>query len=72
MGKKSNNTFGEPYTIKAIYQKENGFWTNIEETQIVEVVHGVNEKNNHKKARDLFFKENKHLHNLQINSVIYQ
>lgn len=24
MGKKSNNTFGEPYTIKAIYQKENG------------------------------------------------
>ena len=33
--KKSNNTFGEPYAIKAIYQKEDGFWTNVRNLALV-------------------------------------
>ena len=67
-----NTTFGETYTVKAEYQKEDGFWTNIEDTQTVKVVHGVNEKNNHEKAKLLFLKKNKHLKNLNVKSVIYQ
>ena len=70
--KNNNNTFGEGYTIKGTYQKEDGFYTSFEETQLVFVVHGVNEKNNHQKAKELFIKENKHLKNLNIHSVIYQ
>jgi len=69
--KKRLNTFGEGYTIKAIYQKEDGFWKHIEEVQLVQVAHGVNEKHNHEKAKELFSKQNKHLKNLKINSVIY-
>jgi uncharacterized protein YktA (UPF0223 family) len=70
--KKKKNTFGEAYTIKATYQKEDGFWTTIEITQVVEVVHGVNEKCNHDKAATQFLKENKHLKNLKIKSVGYE
>jgi hypothetical protein len=69
---KNNKTFGEAYTIKAEYQKDDGFWVTFEKTQIVEVYHGINEKYNHKKAENLFIKENKHLKNLKIKSVIYQ
>jgi len=69
---KNNKTFGETYTIKAEYQKDDGFWVTFEKTQIVEVYHGINEKYNHKKAENLFIKENKHLKNLKIKSVIYQ
>lgn len=70
--KREKNTFGEAYTIKATYQKEDGFWTTIETTQIVEVVHGVNEKCNHDEAAMLFLKDNKLLKNLKIKSVMYQ
>jgi hypothetical protein len=66
------NTFGEAYTIKAIYQKEDSYWEHIETTQLVQVIHGVNEKCNHQKAKELFLKENKHLKNLKVNSTIYQ
>ena len=69
---KMKNTFLEGYTIKADYQKEYGFWTSIEETQLVPVIHGVKEKCNHKKAAKLFLSENKNLKNLIIRSVIYQ
>lgn len=67
-----NKTFGEAYTIKANFQKDDGFYEDIIVTQIVEVIHGVNEKNNHIKAGKLFLKENKHLKNLKIKSVIYE
>lgn len=70
--KKKKNTFGEAYAIKAIYQKEDGFWGYIESVQIVRVIHGVNEKCNHEKAGKLFLGENKNLKNLKINSIIYQ
>jgi hypothetical protein len=69
---KRNKTFGEAYTIKAIYQEENGLWVNIEDTQLVDVVHGVNEKNNHEEAGRLFMKKKSHLKNLEIKSIIYQ
>ena len=69
---KQKKTFGEAYTIKAIYQKEDGFWENIEITQLVKVTHGVNEKNNHAEAGKLFLKENKDMKNLKINSIHYQ
>jgi hypothetical protein len=70
--KKIKNTFLEGYTIKADYQKDDGFWTSIETTQLVPILHGINEKANHKKAEKLFLKENKHLKNLIVRSVIYQ
>lgn len=58
-------TFSEAYTIKAKYQNEDGFWTHIEKTQLVEVKIGK-EKCNHYKAAKLFLKENKHLKNITI------
>lgn len=61
------NTFGEAYTIKGTYQKEDGFYTSFEETQLVSVVHGVNEKNNHLKAKELFIKENKQIENIRVS-----
>lgn len=69
---KTKDTFDEAYTIKAEYQKEDGFWTTIKITQLVPVTNGVNEKNNHEKAKQLFLKDNKHLKNLRVKSVIYQ
>jgi hypothetical protein len=66
------NTFEEPYTVLAWYQKEDGFWDKISVTQNVSVVNGVNEKNNHEKAKELFLENNKHLNNLEVKSVIYQ
>jgi len=69
--KKHKNTFGEAYTIKAIYQKEDGFWTTLEFTQLVEVAHGVSEKCSHEKATKQFLKENVHLKNLKVKSVSY-
>lgn len=70
--KKKSTTFDEAYTIKGTYQKEDGFYTHFEETQLVPVQHGVNEKVNHTKAQELFVAQNKHLKNLTIKSVIYQ
>lgn len=72
MKNKVKNTFLEAYTIKGTYQKEDGFYTSFEETQVVRVKHGVNEKNNHQKAKELFIQEHKHLKDLKIHSVIYQ
>jgi hypothetical protein len=72
MNKKIKNTFNEAYTIKAEYQKEDGFWTTIEITQLVPVVHGINEKANHNEAKKLFLQENSHLKNVNVKSVIYQ
>jgi TRAP-type uncharacterized transport system substrate-binding protein len=70
--KKKNEYFDEAYTIKAIYQDNDGFWKYINETQLVPVKHGINEKDNHQKAGELFLKERKELKNLQIKSIIYQ
>lgn len=72
MKTKKNSTFNEPYTIKGVYRREDGFYEYFEETHCVPVIHGVNEKNNHQKAKESFIKKNGHLKNLQINSVIYQ
>ena len=66
------NTFEEAYTIKGTYQKEDGFWTTIKETQLVDVVHGINEKDNHEQAEELFREQNKHLKNLKIHAINYQ
>jgi hypothetical protein len=52
--KKDVNTFQEAYTIKGTYQKDDGFYTSFEETQLVPVSHGVNEKNNHNDAVEIF------------------
>jgi hypothetical protein len=65
------NSFNEQYLIKAKYQKEDGYWTYIEKSQDVEIINGVNEKNNHEKAKEQFLLENKHLKNLSVQSVIY-
>ena len=72
MKTKKDNYFVETYTIKGTYQKVDGFYTSFEKTQGVKIEHGVNEKNNHEKAKELFLKENKHLKDLEIHSVIYQ
>ena len=72
MKNSTEDTFEEAYTIKGVYQKIDGFYTSFKTTQVVQVKHGVNEKNNHKKAKELFLKENKHLKNLEVHSVIYQ
>lgn len=70
--KVKKTTFDEGYTLKGTYQKENGYYTHFETTQNVPVVHGVNEKNNHEKAKELFIKANKHLKDLKIHAIIYQ
>lgn len=72
MSKKKKNTFNEAYTINATYLKDDGYWSNIKKTQMVEVVHGVNEKNNHDEAERLFLKKYKHLKNIEIKSVTYE
>lgn len=68
---KDNNTFNETYIVRATYQKNDGFWTKTETKINVPVVYGVNEKNNHQKAGELFLKQNKELKNLEIYSIIY-
>ena len=72
MSKKKKNTFNEAYTIIATYLKADGYWSNIKKTQVVEVVHGVNEKNNHNEAERLFLKKYNHLKNIEIKSVTYE
>jgi len=66
-----SKTFGEDYGIKAFYQKDDGFWAHIEETQTVQVVHGIKEKDNHNEAVKLFMEKHKHLKNLTVTSVTY-
>lgn len=68
---KDKNTFGEAYTIKGTYKKDDGFYTSFDRVVVVKVKHGVNEKNNHKKAEEQFINENKHLKDLKIHSVTY-
>lgn len=50
--KRPTVTFNEEYEVKYDYQKPDGYWvfSNIE-TFSVPVMHGVNEKNNHNRAR---------------------
>jgi hypothetical protein len=67
----ANKTFKEPYLVKAWHLKSDGFWEKIEQCINVEVVHGRNEKNNHKKARRQFMEINKKLKNLAIINVLY-
>lgn len=68
---KKSLTFGEAYTIKATYQKDDGFWATIEVTEVVRVKHGDHEKGNHERAEVQFIKANRHLKHLKINRVIY-
>ena len=72
--KRIKNTFGEAYTIKATYKanENDNHWKTIEKTQLVEVEHGVNEKNNHEEALRLFMEEHKHLNGLTVLVVAYQ
>jgi len=52
------NTFMEEYSVKFSYKKEDGFWKQSAiEDVFVEVEHGVNEKNNHLKARKIIEKK---------------
>ena len=48
-------TFDEEYIVKFdLFNKEKGYWTmSREESVFVEVEHGVNEKNNHRKAANI-------------------
>lgn len=70
--KKCKNTFGEAYTVKGTYQKDDGFYTSFEETHVVQVQIGVNEKGNHEKAEKEYREQHKHLKNLKITGVHYQ
>ena len=63
--------FNEAYTIKGNYIDDDGFLKYINETQLVKVKHGVNEKDNHEEAADLFIKAHKHLKNLEITAITY-
>lgn len=68
----ASKTFKEGYTIKANYLKNDGFYEYLEQTIYVDVIHGINEKNNHRKAKQLFLEQNKHLKKLEVTRVIYQ
>ena len=70
--KRIKDTFGEAYTIKYTYRKDDGFYTSAEHNQIVQVKHGVNEKSNHERAGKEFEKECKHLRDLKVKTIIYQ
>lgn len=65
----SGNTFGEEYLVNLDYKKPDGYWViGHEETVVVRVEHGVNEKNNHDEAKAIAksrFKE------CRINKVNY-
>jgi hypothetical protein len=44
-------TFGELYIVKLNYKKPDGYWVyGHEEDVVIEVQHGVNEKDNHDEA----------------------
>jgi len=62
-------TFKEIYKVKLNYQKHDGYWVvgHIEDV-FVEVTHGKNEKNNHKKAEKLALEK---FPNAKIVSVSY-
>lgn len=70
---KTNNSkdyFNEGYIVK--YNIKNGeYWsTGLQEEIYVKVKHGVNEKNNHKKAEDMLLEKYK-FKEIEIVSVIY-
>ena len=56
---KEDDTFGEEYIVKFDYfDKKTGFWVcSHEEDVVIRVVHGVNEKANHDKARKIIEKK---------------
>jgi len=65
MGKK----FEELYLVKFSYKKSDGFWEQSKiEDVYVEVEYGINEKNNHNKAKEII--QNKYK-GCKIISVIY-
>ena len=56
--KNRNQTFLEQYEVQYDYQKEDGYWVFSATADVfVEVEHGVNEKNNHDKAKKQFQKD---------------
>lgn len=63
------NTFNEQYEIIYDYKKPDGFWAiSAKETVMVKCQHGVNEKNNHNKAKEIF--ESNHPE-ARVHSVMY-
>lgn len=67
--RKIKNTFKEWYWVKLNYKKPDGYWVvgHVEEV-FVEVEHGVNEKANHKKAKEI---AEKRFPGCKIVTVIY-
>lgn len=62
-------TFPEEYEIDYAFQREDGYWTwGAKASVFVEVEHGVNEKNNHAKAKELFLQSHP---KAKIHSVTY-
>lgn len=63
-------TFNEEYLVSFDYQNEEGYWRNGDapEVILVKVVSGMNEKNNHEKAREIFIKK---FPNRRVLSVTY-
>jgi hypothetical protein len=62
-------TFKEEYIVILDYKKPDGFWVISHElTVFVDVEHGINEKNNHDKARRIAKKQ---FPGCRIKNVIY-
>lgn len=67
------DTFGEEYRIRYSYQKPDGYWAYGQEDYVtVPVRHGVNEKDNHDRAKRAFLEQNAHLgKTLKVHEVAY-
>ena len=65
-----SKTFSEAYEVSLDYQKEDGYWVKSHKVIVlVEIQHGINEKNNHEKAEEI---AKQMFTKCRINSVIYQ